>query len=158
MGELPSNRLRAGSQPNSLRNSPTGTVRSLTRPILRRTTHGSARYYCRDLSEFQRMRQSNKNTGTGSTESTGNVVTSKAGMVLELSSEYSSTNFAYTQSDTNFYTAENGAITATGEAQYKITSGPGTYVLTVDNKVNNLFWLAVGVAYSSATTTQTRAR
>jgi 6-phosphogluconolactonase (cycloisomerase 2 family) len=87
------------------------------------------------------------NTGTGSTESTGNVVTSKAGMVLMLSSEYSSSNFTYTQSDTNIYTAGNGATGATGEAQYKLTNGAGTYNLTADNGVNNPFWLAVGVAY-----------
>jgi Bacterial Ig-like domain (group 2)/Abnormal spindle-like microcephaly-assoc'd, ASPM-SPD-2-Hydin len=87
------------------------------------------------------------NTGTGSTESTGNVVTSKAGMVLMLSSEYSSSNFNYTQSDTNIYTAGDGATGATGEAQYKLTNGAGTYKLTADNGVNNPFWLAVGVAY-----------
>ena len=89
------------------------------------------------------------NTATGNTESTGNITTTAAaGMVLMASTELSTGNFTYTQSDTNVYSAATGNSTFTGEVQHKITSLASTYNLTAATG-NSWFWLAVGVGYKA---------
>lgn len=88
------------------------------------------------------------NTATSNTESTGNVVTTSAGMVLMCSTQVASAKFSYAQSDANIYSNSNGASQFTGEAQQKTTGNAGTYNLTAGTG-NNWFWVAVGVAYKA---------
>ena len=89
------------------------------------------------------------NTGTGATESSGNVQTSAAGMVLMTSAELSNTNFTYALSDTNIYSNSQGQTSYTGEAQHKKTTGAGTYTLTAGT-ANSWFWSSLAVAYKAA--------
>ena len=90
------------------------------------------------------------NTGTSATESSGNVTTSTAGgMVFMSSTELSTTNFTYTQSNTNVYNNGQGATGFTGQAQHKLTPSAGTNTLTAGTG-NNWYWVALGVAYKPA--------
>jgi hypothetical protein len=86
------------------------------------------------------------NTGTGSTESSGNIATSAAGMVLMTSSESSTANFTYSQNATNIFRNSTGASNFTGQAEYQITPSAGTYTLTAAT-ANNWAWWALSVAY-----------
>jgi hypothetical protein len=86
------------------------------------------------------------NTGTGSTESSGNVATSAAGLVVTTSSANSTNNFSYVQSGTNIYRDSAGASHFTGEVQYRVTPSAGTYSLTAATG-NNWAWWALSVAY-----------
>ena len=86
------------------------------------------------------------NTGTGSTESSGNIATSAAGIVVTTSSENSTNNFSYLQSGSNIYRNSAGSSQFTGEFQYRVTPAAGTYSLTASTG-NNWAWWALSVAY-----------
>ena len=90
------------------------------------------------------------NSGTGATESSGNVTTSDpGGMVFMSSTELSTTNFTYTQSDTNVYNNSQGASGFTGQVQQKLVSTAGISNLTAATG-NSWYWLSVAVAYKAA--------
>lgn len=85
-------------------------------------------------------------TGTSVTESTGSITTSAGGMVTQISSEASTGNFTYTQSDVSDANFPNGASQMTYQAQHKITSSAGSYTLTAGT-ANSWFWGSLAVAY-----------
>jgi chitodextrinase len=87
-------------------------------------------------------------TATSNTESTNAMTTTAPGVIVMLSTENSTKNFTYTQSNTNIFKDSTGASDFTGEAQDKITTSAGSNTLTAAT-ANSWLWYSVAVAYKA---------
>jgi chitodextrinase len=90
-------------------------------------------------------------TATSNTESTNALTTTAPGVIVMLSTENSTKNFTYTQSDVNVFKDSTGSSDFTAEAQDKITSGAGANTLTAAT-ANSWQWYSVAVAYKAGST------
>ncbi len=106
------------------------------------------------LSEYKGMAANpvaavDQNTATSTTEMTHAMANSAPGVVVMLSTENSTNNFVYAQSDNNIYNYSNGANGFTAQSQDKINAAAGSFTFSAGTG-NNWTWYSVAVAYKAA--------
>ena len=85
-------------------------------------------------------------TGVSATESSGSFSPSGDGLIVMVSTEASTANFTYTQSDTNIFRDSNGNTDFTAQAQYKLNSGTGPFTMTAGTG-NSWLWIAATASF-----------
>ena len=88
-------------------------------------------------------------TGTGTTETTASISVTAGGVVTCISSDLSSTNFSYVQSDNYIYMVGTGGSTATAEIQDKFIPSTGIVTLNAATGVS-MGWVTLAVAYKES--------